>query len=433
VLTGMLGALALYHLSVQPGAALVAAVFDRNALVKPPAGFGLAPRTVTEDRVPIPVPDAPTAYLDIYTPDGAGGRPRPVILWVHGGGFISNSAATVADYAILLAHAGYTVASLDYSLAPGAHYPVPVRQSNAALRYLRSNPSRFGGDPARIVLGGDSAGAQIASQLAAVQTDAALARSMRLTAAVPHAARRRAVLRHLVDDVVAGDRPRFWRALDQGRGFGAAIAQAVELALAGGGRTGAQQGSVGRLAAVVLDHLVRPGRQVGPQVTGGGQGAIGIEPVGGEIVDHRLHIAPPAIEARVTHPGAAMTAVITWYRAPMDRLTGHLQHNIYDFEGLVLTAYILCAFGFAVLAGLLLRRSIPAMVAAFIPWLAIRLVVEFVFRPHFMTPLTMARAQLNCGPPNGCGYGHLSQTCARCRHRPGPPPPGLTTGSAYPR
>jgi ABC-type transport system involved in multi-copper enzyme maturation permease subunit len=98
--------------------------------------------------------------------------------------------------------------------------------------------------------------------------------------------------------------------------------------------------------------------------------------------------------------GAAMTAVITWYRAPMDRLTGHLQHNSYDFEGLVLTAYILCAFGFAVLAGLLIRRSIPAMVAAFIPWLAIRLIVEFVFRSHFLTPLT---AKINC--TNGCGMG----------------------------
>jgi ABC-type transport system involved in multi-copper enzyme maturation permease subunit len=101
--------------------------------------------------------------------------------------------------------------------------------------------------------------------------------------------------------------------------------------------------------------------------------------------------------------GAAMTAVITWYRAPMDRLTGHLVQNAYDYEGLVLTAYILCAFGFAVLAGLLIRRSIPAMVAAFIPWLAIRLVVEFVFRPHFMTPLTMT--QPNCAGPPGCGYG----------------------------
>ena len=106
--------------------------------------------------------------------------------------------------------------------------------------------------------------------------------------------------------------------------------------------------------------------------------------------------------------GAAMTAVITWYRAPMDRLTGRLDPHVFDFEGLVLTAYILCAFGFAVLAGLLIRRSIPAMVAAFVPWLAIRLVVEFVFRPHFMTPLTMAWSRLNCGPPNGCGYGITS-------------------------
>jgi hypothetical protein len=104
--------------------------------------------------------------------------------------------------------------------------------------------------------------------------------------------------------------------------------------------------------------------------------------------------------------GAAMTAVITWYRAPMDQLTGHFQHNSYDYEGLVLTAYILCAFGFAVLAGLLIRRSIPAMVAAFIPWLAIRLVVEFVFRPHFMTPVT-GHVGANClaQTMSVCGYG----------------------------
>jgi len=108
--------------------------------------------------------------------------------------------------------------------------------------------------------------------------------------------------------------------------------------------------------------------------------------------------------------GAAMTAVITWYRAPMDRLTGHLQHNIFDFEGLVLTAYILCAFGFAVLAGLLLRRSIPAMVAAFIPWLAIRLVIEFVFRDHFLAPLTTTA---NCTQGCGEGIGFVPQATGR--------------------
>ncbi len=95
--------------------------------------------------------------------------------------------------------------------------------------------------------------------------------------------------------------------------------------------------------------------------------------------------------------GAAMTAVITWYRAPMDRLIGHFIQNAYDYEGLVLTAYILFAFGLAVLAGQLLRRSIPAMIAAIVPWLAVRLVVEFALRPHFVAPLTFTQ---NCS--KGC-------------------------------
>jgi hypothetical protein len=102
--------------------------------------------------------------------------------------------------------------------------------------------------------------------------------------------------------------------------------------------------------------------------------------------------------------GAAMTAVITWYRAPMDRLTGHFINNAYDYEGLVLAAYILCAFGFAVLAGLLIRRSIPAMVAAFVPWLAIRLVVEYLLRPHFQAPLTFLQSNASL-TAHGGGYG----------------------------
>jgi ABC-type transport system involved in multi-copper enzyme maturation permease subunit len=99
--------------------------------------------------------------------------------------------------------------------------------------------------------------------------------------------------------------------------------------------------------------------------------------------------------------GAAMTVVITWYRAPMDRLVGHFIHNAYDYEGFVLTAYILCAFGLGVLAGQLLRRSIPAMIAALVPWLALRIVVEFALRPHFMAPLTVTAFTRNCA--RGCG------------------------------
>jgi len=107
--------------------------------------------------------------------------------------------------------------------------------------------------------------------------------------------------------------------------------------------------------------------------------------------------------AGLTVLGAAMTLVITWYRAPMDRLTGHFVHNAYDYEGLVFTAYILFAFGLAVLAGQLLRRSIPALLAALVPWVAVRLVVEFVLRSHFMAPLTY---RLPC--PHGCGFGNAN-------------------------
>jgi len=96
--------------------------------------------------------------------------------------------------------------------------------------------------------------------------------------------------------------------------------------------------------------------------------------------------------------GAAMTLVVTWYRAPMDRLTGHFVHNAYDYEGLVFTAYILFAFGLAVLFGQLLRRTIPAMLAALVPWVAARIVVEFLLRPHFMTPLAYSYScSRNCG------------------------------------
>jgi acetyl esterase/lipase len=97
VLIGIVGAVILYQTSVQPGAAIVKAVFERGQLVTPPAGFAQIARTVTEQSVTVPTSGAPAAYLDIYTPDGAEATTRPVILWIHGGGFISSSPGTVAD------------------------------------------------------------------------------------------------------------------------------------------------------------------------------------------------------------------------------------------------------------------------------------------------------------------------------------------------
>ena len=181
VLIGVGAAFGVYATSVQPGAAIVKAVFETGAEVTPPAGFAAIESSVSKvARVPIPVPGIPTAHLDLYAPTGSVNASLPVILWIHGGGFISSSADTVRDYAILLAHEGYLVANLDYSLAPAARYPVPVEQANAALAWLRHGAAAYSGDATRTFIGGDSAGAQIASELGAVQTNPTLAANLHL-------------------------------------------------------------------------------------------------------------------------------------------------------------------------------------------------------------------------------------------------------------
>lgn len=66
--------------------------------------------------------------------------------------------------------------------------------------------------------------------------------------------------------------------------------------------------------------------------------------------------------------GAAVTLVMTWSRAPLDRLSVRIQPPTFNFEGLSLTCSLLCAFGLAVLAGLLLRNTIGAVVVGYIAW-----------------------------------------------------------------
>lgn len=123
------------------------------------------------------------AFMDLYYPKGATG-PLPVILWIHGGGFIGGSKDSRQDYGMTLANAGYLVANIDYALAPGQLYPGPVIQANEALKFLSGSAMQYGGDMERIFVGGDSAGAQIASQLAALQSNPALAETMNLAPAV---------------------------------------------------------------------------------------------------------------------------------------------------------------------------------------------------------------------------------------------------------
>jgi len=112
--------------------------------------------------------------LDVFHPPGPP-QPRLTVVWIHGGGWLWGSKAVVADYARILAAKGFTVVAVDYALAPGATYPTPVQQINQALGYLVREADRLQIDPSRIVLAGDSAGAQIALQLATLTVQPAYA------------------------------------------------------------------------------------------------------------------------------------------------------------------------------------------------------------------------------------------------------------------
>lgn len=126
----------------------------------------------------------PDGFIDVYAPADARG-PLPTVLWIHGGAFISGDKADVANYARILAAQGFVVASVQYTLAPEARYPTPLRQVNRALGWLAGAPDGLPVDPSRLVLAGDSAGAQLAAQLAAALSEPGYAKRIGLVPSLP--------------------------------------------------------------------------------------------------------------------------------------------------------------------------------------------------------------------------------------------------------
>lgn len=161
-------AVAIYaalELSPWPAALLYRAYMNRGGEGLNQALEPHVPAGVTELRNQQYDPLDDDALLDIYYP-GVPARALPAIIWLHGGGFLSGNKKHVDNYLRILAARGYVTVSVGYSLAPASHYPAPVLQANAALAYLARNAKRLHIDPERFFLAGDSAGAQLAAQLA---------------------------------------------------------------------------------------------------------------------------------------------------------------------------------------------------------------------------------------------------------------------------
>jgi acetyl esterase/lipase len=167
-----------------PSALAIRYVFDTDAWRTNAALAGRVPGGISARRNEIYDPGDPDARLDVFYPAAAQAKDQALltVVWIHGGGFLSGSKDQIANYAQILAAGGYTVVAVNYSLAPERTYPTPLRQLNAALVYLQQNAARLHIDPQRFVLGGDSAGALLAAQIANVVTSSDYARTLDLAA-----------------------------------------------------------------------------------------------------------------------------------------------------------------------------------------------------------------------------------------------------------
>ncbi len=111
-----------------------------------------------------PGPAGPLA-VRLYEPEaaGAGPGPLPILVYYHGGGWIRGDLDTHDDVCRYLCHhAGCLVASVDYRLAPEHRFPAALEDCDAATRWVAANARKLGADPARLAIGGDSAGGNIA-------------------------------------------------------------------------------------------------------------------------------------------------------------------------------------------------------------------------------------------------------------------------------
>ena len=181
---GLVVALTVNAFTVWPAAMLLRPVM--SSVSRSPVGPFSSNLEMVKSYNPVTVHvlNEPDCRLEIYTPKSSPGHPMPLIFWIHGGGYIGGSPAQVRAYGQILASQGFVVVSLEYALAPRYRYPAPILQANAALAYLRDNALNYEADSNRIVLAGDSAGAQIASQLVAIYTNPDLRETMGIVPAL---------------------------------------------------------------------------------------------------------------------------------------------------------------------------------------------------------------------------------------------------------
>jgi acetyl esterase len=140
-------------------AADLLAAFDRYANLNPPAVAAVHERVLIREVAGWRV------TADVYVPFGE--PPFPVLVYFHGGAWTMGAPRTHRRLAAELASLGLLVANIDYRRAPKHRFPAAVEDAAHASAWVSERCELFGGDPSRILVGGDSAGANLAASVSA--------------------------------------------------------------------------------------------------------------------------------------------------------------------------------------------------------------------------------------------------------------------------
>ena len=109
--------------------------------------------------------------LDLYRRREDAGSLLPVIVSVHGGGWVYGSKEVYQFYCMDLAERGFAVVNFSYRLAPEAQHPAPLEDTNLVFSWILEHAAEYGLDTQQIVAVGDSAGAHILSMYLAVMAN----------------------------------------------------------------------------------------------------------------------------------------------------------------------------------------------------------------------------------------------------------------------
>ncbi|QEE61371.1 alpha/beta hydrolase [Salinibacterium sp. dk2585] len=167
-----------------PSAMLIRWVFGMGAERNVDIMQQFAPTEVSSEIDVQPAVHDEALAFDLFLPDDGSDALLPTVVWVHGGAWISGSKSDVAPYLQILASEGYAAVGLAYEYGPEVTYSAAVHQLNAALAELVERSDELRIDPDRIVLAGDSAGAQLASQLATLTVNDSYANLLGLAPAL---------------------------------------------------------------------------------------------------------------------------------------------------------------------------------------------------------------------------------------------------------